>query len=91
MLKAGIIGLGKMGISHAAIIGAHHDVELAAVCDTSSLVLDAFKKFSFGCDLFVIFTIFWTHCSIFFIFEKTPGRLEFFPLFCSYHYNVSLR
>jgi len=45
MLKAGIIGLGKMGISHAAIVSPHPSVELVAVCDTSSLVLDAFKKF----------------------------------------------
>jgi predicted dehydrogenase len=46
MLKAGIIGLGKMGISHAAIVGPHKDVDLTAVCDTSSLVLDGFRKFT---------------------------------------------
>jgi len=46
MLKGGIIGLGKMGISHAAIVGAHPAVDLVAVCDTSSLVLDAFKKYT---------------------------------------------
>lgn len=46
MLKGGIIGLGKMGISHAAIVGAHPDVDFVAVCDTSSLVLDAFKKYT---------------------------------------------
>lgn len=46
MIKGAIIGLGKMGISHAAIVGAHPDVDMVAVCDTSSLVLDAFKKFS---------------------------------------------
>ena len=45
-LKAGIIGLGKMGISHAAIVNPHPSVDLVAVCDTSSVVLDAFKKFS---------------------------------------------
>ena len=45
-LRGGIIGLGKMGLSHAAIVGPHPDVELAAVCDTSSLILDAFRKFS---------------------------------------------
>jgi predicted dehydrogenase len=45
-LKAGIIGLGKMGLSHAAIVSPHPSVELTAVCDTSSVVLDAFKKFS---------------------------------------------
>lgn len=46
MIKGTIIGLGKMGISHAAIVGAHPDVDMAAVCDTASLVLDAFKRFS---------------------------------------------
>jgi predicted dehydrogenase len=45
-LKGAIIGLGKMGLSHASILGAHPDVEMVAVCDTSSLVLEAFKKFS---------------------------------------------
>ena len=45
-LKAGIIGLGKMGISHAAIVGPHPMVDMVAVCDTSSIVLDVFRKFS---------------------------------------------
>ena len=46
MIKAGIIGLGKMGLSHASIVGAQQGVELVAICDTSSIVLDAFKKFT---------------------------------------------
>jgi len=46
MLKAGIIGLGKMGLSHAAIVAPHKDVDLVAVCDTSSLVLEGFRKFT---------------------------------------------
>jgi predicted dehydrogenase len=46
MIKGAIIGLGKMGLSHVAIVGAHPQVDLVAVCDTSKLVLDAFKKFS---------------------------------------------
>ena len=46
MIRAGIIGLGKMGISHCAILGAHPDVNLVAVCDASKLVLDAFKKYT---------------------------------------------
>jgi predicted dehydrogenase len=45
-INGAIIGLGKMGLSHAAIVGAHPDVNLVAVCDTSSLVMDAFNKFS---------------------------------------------
>lgn len=35
-----------MGISHAAIVGAHPDVEIVGVCDTSSFMLNAFKRFS---------------------------------------------
>ena len=46
MIKGSIVGLGKMGLSHASILGAHPDVELAAVCDTASLILEAFNKFS---------------------------------------------
>ncbi|MGN6196979.1 MAG: Gfo/Idh/MocA family protein [Ginsengibacter sp.] len=46
MVRAGIIGLGKMGISHCAILGAHPQVDLVSVCDTSGLVIDAFKKYS---------------------------------------------
>jgi predicted dehydrogenase len=45
-LKGAIIGLGKMGLSHAAIIGAHPDVDLVSVCDTSSLILNGLKRFS---------------------------------------------
>ncbi|MGB4415992.1 MAG: hypothetical protein WBI53_14035 [Paludibacter sp.] len=39
MIKGAIIGLGKMGLSHAAIVGAHPQVDLVAVCNTSGLVL----------------------------------------------------
>jgi len=46
MIKGAVIGLGKMGLSHAAIVGAHPEVELVSVCDTSSLILDGFKKFT---------------------------------------------
>lgn len=45
-LRAGIIGLGKMGISHAAIVSPHPSVDMVGVCDTSSIVLDVFRKFS---------------------------------------------
>lgn len=46
MLKGSIVGLGKMGLSHAAILGAMPDVEMVGLCDSSSLVLDAFRKLS---------------------------------------------
>ena len=39
MIKGAIVGLGKMGLSHAAIVGAHPQVDLVAVCNTSGLML----------------------------------------------------
>lgn len=44
MIKTAIIGLGKMGMSHCAILGAHPDVEMAAMCDPDGLLQSAFKK-----------------------------------------------
>ena len=46
MIKSCVVGLGKMGLSHCAIVNAHPLMELTAVCDTSTLVLEVFKKYS---------------------------------------------
>ena len=41
-----LIGLGKMGMSHLAILNAHPDVDLVAVCDSSDYVLDILSKYT---------------------------------------------
>jgi predicted dehydrogenase len=46
MVKVGLIGAGKMGISHLSILGAHPEVEVVGVSDTSKMVLDVFKKYT---------------------------------------------
>lgn len=46
MYKAGLIGLGKMGISHASILGAHPRVKVEAICDSSSLIMSGFRKYT---------------------------------------------
>src|SRR5580704_12738318 len=46
MIKVGLIGLGKMGISHLSILGAHPDVKIVGVCDTSKMIVDALVKYS---------------------------------------------
>ncbi|GEP39791.1 hypothetical protein NPS01_34540 [Nocardioides psychrotolerans] len=51
MVKVGIIGLGKMGLSHYSIINAHEDVEVVGVCDSSGYVLDVLNKYT-GVDTF---------------------------------------
>jgi scyllo-inositol 2-dehydrogenase (NADP+) len=46
VIKIAVVGLGKMGLSHKAIVGAHRDVELAAVCDSSSYVLGVLHRYT---------------------------------------------
>lgn len=44
MIRIGIVGLGKMGISHYAILNAHPDVSLVAITDTNPFLTSALKK-----------------------------------------------
>lgn len=46
MIRVALVGLGKMGLSHCAIINTHPDVKLVAVCDTSDYVLSVLGKHS---------------------------------------------
>lgn len=46
MIRAAIVGLGKMGLSHQAIVNAHPQVKLAAVCDSMGYVLDVIGKYT---------------------------------------------
>jgi predicted dehydrogenase len=46
MVKVALIGAGKMGISHLAILGAHPDVQVVGVCDVSKMVLDVMDKYT---------------------------------------------
>ncbi|WP_221394612.1 Gfo/Idh/MocA family protein [Dyadobacter sp. NIV53] len=46
MVKVALIGAGKMGISHLAILGAHPNVDVVGISDTSKMVLDVFEKYS---------------------------------------------
>jgi predicted dehydrogenase len=46
VVNVGIIGLGKMGLSHFSIINAHDDVKVVGVCDSSRYVLDILGKYT---------------------------------------------
>jgi scyllo-inositol 2-dehydrogenase (NADP+) len=46
MIRIALIGLGKMGLSHLAIINSHPDAELVAVCDPTTYVLDVLNKYT---------------------------------------------
>ncbi len=41
-----MVGLGKMGLSHHAIVNAHPSVKVAAACDTSAYLTDVLNKYT---------------------------------------------
>ena len=46
MIRLAVVGLGKMGLSHLAMISAHPDVGVVAVCDATGYVLDVLNKYT---------------------------------------------
>lgn len=46
MLDVGVVGLGKMGLSHLSIVRAHPDVNLVGICDDTGYLLDVLAKYT---------------------------------------------
>lgn len=46
MIRIGLAGLGKMGLSHLAIFKTHPEVEVVAACDPSAYLTDALARFT---------------------------------------------
>ncbi len=46
LVRVGVVGMGKMGLSHLSVINAHADVEVAAICDSAKYVLDVLGKYT---------------------------------------------
>ena len=51
-VRVGIIGMGRMGITHYSIINTHPAVEMTAIADTSSMMLNMIKKYLPGTKMF---------------------------------------
>lgn len=46
MTRIGMVGLGKMGLSHYSMINAHPDAEVVAVCDSNSYLLGVMNRYT---------------------------------------------
>ena len=46
MIRIGMIGLGKMGLSHLSMVRAHPGVVLVAACDTTTYLTDVLTKYT---------------------------------------------
>ncbi len=75
-VRGGIIGLGKMGISHAAIIGANSTISFTSACDTSSFVLEAFKTYT-DINTYTDFKKMLDSEALDFIIVATPTKLHY--------------
>lgn len=73
MLRAAIIGLGKMGLSHHSIVNSHPEVELRAVCDTSGYVLDMLAKYT-GVKTYTDYKALLSDEGLDCLFVSTPSR-----------------
>src|ERR1700723_2701209 len=75
MLNAALIGLGKMGLSHQAIINSHPDVKLVAICDTGEYVLDVLKKYT-GIKTYTSYSKLLESEQLDAVFVATPSRFH---------------
>jgi scyllo-inositol 2-dehydrogenase (NADP+) len=46
VIRVGVVGMGKMGLSHLSIFRAHPQVELAGICDSNSYLLSVLGKYT---------------------------------------------
>lgn len=76
MIKAGIIGLGKMGISHCSIINAHPDIDLVSACDTSTMVLEVLKKYT-SLKCYTDYKKMINECELECLFVATPTKFHY--------------
>lgn len=73
MLRTGIIGLGKMGLSHQSIVNAHPQIQLKAVCDSSTYMLDLLSKYT-GVNTYTDFRQMLAVESLDCVFVATPSK-----------------
>lgn len=46
MIRTAIVGLGKMGLSHLAILRTHPDLDVVGVCDSAGYLRDILAKYT---------------------------------------------
>ena len=45
-VRTALVGLGKMGLSHLAILRTHPDINVVAVCDTFGMLLSGLNRYT---------------------------------------------
>jgi predicted dehydrogenase len=72
VIKLATVGLGKMGLSHHAMVNAHPDVDVVGVCDSSSYVLSVLGKYT-GVSTYTDFEDMLEHTELDAVLISTPS------------------
>ena len=75
MIRVAVVGLGKMGVSHLAIINAHPQVEVTAVCDPTGYILDVLNKYT-GLPVYSDYAVMLRDAPIDAVVIATPSRFH---------------
>jgi scyllo-inositol 2-dehydrogenase (NADP+) len=73
MIRAGIVGLGKMGLSHQSMVNVHPEIQLKSVCDSSGYMLDVLSKYT-GIDTYSDSRKMFDRGDLDCVFVATPSR-----------------
>src|SRR5262245_7888527 len=73
MLRVGIIGVGKMGLSHLSIINSHPGVKVVGLCDAAGYVLDVMNKYT-GVNVFASYRLLLDRAKPDAVIIATPSR-----------------
>jgi len=76
VVRVGLVGAGKMGISHYAIVNAQPEASVVAVCDTSGYVLSVLKKYT-GVETFDDYGAMIEKAGLDAVFVATPTSTHF--------------
>jgi predicted dehydrogenase len=76
VVRVGLVGAGKMGISHYAIVNAQPEASVVAVCDTSGYVLSVLKKYT-GVETYDDFAAMIDRAALDAVFVATPTATHF--------------
>lgn len=75
MLNVGLIGLGKMGLSHLAIVNTHPAVKLVGICDSASYLCSILHKYT-GIEVFSNYREMLDKKSLDAVIIATPSRFH---------------
>ncbi|PBA47407.1 Gfo/Idh/MocA family protein [Mycobacterium avium] len=75
MIRTAVVGLGKMGLSHLAILRTHPDLDVVGVCDSAGYLRDILGKYT-GLDCYDDLDRMLTHARAQAVVVAVPSRLH---------------